>query len=83
VLVREPVEGGRQRLVFRIADGADLDRLAHGAPAVAGPMPFEFVTAPKTPLQSMHADTQVCNFKALKLLYRATPPGPTTWNFCH
>jgi len=37
VLVREPVEGEGQRLVFRIADVADQDRLVHGAAAVADP----------------------------------------------
>jgi hypothetical protein len=40
---------------------------------------FQFVTARKMLLRSIRTDTQVCNFKPLKLLNRVTPPGPTIY----
>src|SRR5258708_14250211 len=40
-----------------------------------------FVTAPKTPLRSICADTEACRLKPLELLSRDIPPGPTTQSF--
>src|SRR5258708_29082489 len=40
-----------------------------------------FVTAPKTPLRSICADTEACRLKPLELLSRGIPPGPTTQSY--
>ena len=90
-VLTEPEKGFRPKDVFAAFLSEEALSFGHArAPSKLGAMcrpavfravgmsVLQFVTAPKMPLRSIRTDTEVCNFKPLKLLDRATPPGPTT-----